>query len=152
MISLVFVQPEIPANVGALLRLSACWQITLNLVGPFSFVWSDRNLKRAALDYLPQSIYAKYDSWESYCAIKPTTRKIFLVPHQPCNYHRFSFLPDDALIFGSESCGFAPNVQSCADFCVSIPTIITARSMNVAMAAAIVTAEAMRQTGQFDKI
>ena len=149
MIQLVLYEPEIAANVGALLRLSACWGISLDLIGPLSFLWSDRHLKRAAMDYLPQACYNLHDSWEDYGKTHRKNRKIFLVPHAACSYTDFEFQAQDALVIGSESCGFPPELEREAHHLVKIPMVPSQRSLNMAMAAAIVTAEALRQTHQF---
>ncbi len=145
-IHLAFYEPEIPGNVGTLLRLSACWTAPLDLIGPLGFVWSDRHLKRAGLDYFDQSVVSRYDSWQAYCACVPG-RKIALVPHASHVYTAFSFQKGDALVLGCESSGLPGSVLTLMDACVRIPSV--GRSLNAAVAGSIAWAEALRQTNLF---
>lgn len=147
-IYLAFYEPEIPGNVGTLIRLSACWGAPLELIGPLGFVWSDRHLKRAGLDYFDKSEYRVHESWQTYCAGVPG-RKIALVPHTLSFYTDFSFQRGDTLVVGSESSGLPESVISTMDACLSIPSVAQARSLNAAIAGAIVWAEALRQTHLF---
>lgn len=151
MIRIVLYQPEIPSNVGALLRLSACWGFPLEIVGPLPFVWSHRHLKRSAMDYLSHATYRLYTSWQTYLEMHRSLRKVFLLPHGRLDYADFSFSSEDCLVIGRESTGFPKEVEDQADESVRIPMVPRGRSLNMAMAAAVVMGEALRQTQQFPK-
>jgi tRNA (cytidine/uridine-2'-O-)-methyltransferase len=143
-------RPEIPQNVGALLRLGACWGIAMDFIGPFPFIWSDRHLKRAGLDYIPDAVYTRHTSWMAFQqAPQFTVRKIALIPSAAVSYVDFSFHRDDALMVGCESHGFTSEEEKSADAAVSIPLQKGQRSLNMAMACAIVLSEALRQTHYF---
>jgi tRNA (cytidine/uridine-2'-O-)-methyltransferase len=145
-IHLAFYEPEIPGNVGTLIRLSACWRSPLELIGPLGFVWSDRHLKRAGLDYFDKSTVRVHASWQAYCACVPG-RKIALVPHAQQVYTAFSFQKSDTLVLGCESSGLPGPMLTLMDACVRIPSV--ARSLNAAVAGSIAWAEALRQTNLF---
>jgi tRNA (cytidine/uridine-2'-O-)-methyltransferase len=154
MIRMAFVHPEIPQNVGALIRLSACWNVPLDLIEPFSFVWDLRRLKQTALDYALYAPITRYTSWNHYLLRWPKQRKIFLIPRQGVAFSEFVFLPTDTLMLGSEHAGFTSeilqNIKSSPHaHCVYIPLCTHTRSLNVTMAAAIVLSEALRQTQQW---
>lgn len=146
---LALIQPECPSNVGTLLRLAVCWGVHTHIVGPLTFVWSERRLKRAGMDYLDRASYALYTSWRAFTDQGTRGRKIFLVPSASVPYTEFRFAPDDMVCVGSESTGFEEAVQAEADHCVRIPMQAGERSLNMAMAAGIVLAEGLRQTRLF---
>jgi tRNA (cytidine/uridine-2'-O-)-methyltransferase len=162
-VSLVLYQPEIPGNTGTLMRLAACWGAELMLIGPLGFVWSDRHLKRARMDYATCAACPFYDSWSDYVdshhripqadrgGMRPTQqRMIAVVPLEGVSYTKFAFTPGDHLIMGSESCGLPRQVINQCHEVVHIPMRATARSLNLAIASAIVWSEALRQTNCLD--
>ena len=147
----VLYQPEIPGNTGTLMRLSACWNAPLALIGPLGFVWSDKHLKRASMDYAQHSKPTLHDSWQDYMnhwAGHTPRRTIAVVPREGVSYRAFVFQPGDHLIMGSESCGLPHQVISECNHVVHIPMQPSARSMNLAIASALVWAEALFQTQQ----
>jgi tRNA (cytidine/uridine-2'-O-)-methyltransferase len=143
---LALYEPDIPQNTGAILRLCACLGIAVDLIEPFGFVWSDRHLKRAGMDYLDQVELIRHRSWTAFHAA-PRSRLILLTTQGTMPYHRFSFAADDTLLFGRESAGVPQAVHDAADARVTIPMRPGLRSINVALAASMVLGEALRQTG-----
>jgi tRNA (cytidine/uridine-2'-O-)-methyltransferase len=147
-IACVLYQPEIPGNTGTLMRLAACWNAPLILIGPLGFVWSDKHLKRASMDYAQYCKPSIHDSWSDYqnhWANAPH-RTIAVVPREGVSYRKFCFQPGDHLIMGSESCGLPHKVISECDHIVHIPMRKSVRSMNLAIASALVWAEGLFQT------
>lgn len=142
--------PEIPQNVGALLRLSACWNISMDFVGPFTFPWSDAGLRRAGLDYIPKALYRVFHSFEDYCSNEPLGRRIFLDPEAGNSYHEFTFHDSDILFVGSESSGFSQDFLSMPHKSVSIPMVSSCRSLNMSVSVAVVLSEALRQLNFFN--
>jgi tRNA (cytidine/uridine-2'-O-)-methyltransferase len=143
---LVLVNPEIPQNVGTLLRAAACLSFGVDLIEPLGFLWSNRYLRRAGMDYLDQAAYRKHASFELYCAQKPPeVRTIALVPQATQSYLDVTYQPNDHLWVGSESCGFLPHIQAKATLEVRIPMRGECRSLNMAIAAMVVMGEALRQ-------
>jgi tRNA (cytidine/uridine-2'-O-)-methyltransferase len=140
-------EPDIPQNAGAVLRLAACLGVPVDVVEPCGFVFDDRRLRRAGMDYLDLVAVRRHASWPDYIAARGPGRLVLLTTRGSAPYHLFRFRPDDTLLLGRESAGAPPAVHAAADARVRIPMVEGARSLNVAVAAAIVAAEALRQVG-----
>lgn len=139
-------QPEIAGNVGAVLRLGACLATPVDLIEPFGFAWDDRRVARAGMDYIARVELRRHAGWPSFCAAA-TGRIVLLTTKGATPLHDFAFAPDDILLFGSEGTGVPDTVHARADARVVIPMAAGLRSLNLAVSAAIVLAEALRQTG-----
>jgi tRNA (cytidine/uridine-2'-O-)-methyltransferase len=145
---LALYQPDIPQNTGALLRLAACFGVALDLIEPFGFVFDDRRLKRAALDYAARVAVSRYASWDRFRAERDRrSRLVLLTTAGTLPLHDFAFQAEDTLLLGRESAGVPDFVHRAAAARVVIPLRGEARSLNVAMAGAIALYEALRQTG-----
>jgi tRNA (cytidine/uridine-2'-O-)-methyltransferase len=147
---LALYEPDIPQNTGAIMRLAACVGVALDLIEPAGFLLGDRRLKRAGMDYLALLDLTRHRSWAAFLESRaPRHRLILLTTKGPVPYHRFVFEPDDILLLGRESAGVPDEVHAAADARVRIPMREGARSLNVALSAAMVLGEALRQTGGF---
>ncbi len=144
---LALYQPDIPQNAGAMMRLAACLGIPLDLIEPAGFVLSDRHLRRAGMDYLDRLDLTRHPSWTAYQAAR-TGRLILLTTKATRPYLDPGYRLDDTLLVGRESAGVPAEVHDVADIAVRIPMVGGVRSLNVALAAAMVLGEAMRQTQQ----
>jgi tRNA (cytidine/uridine-2'-O-)-methyltransferase len=145
---LALYQRDIPQNTGALLRLAACFGVALDLIEPFGFVFDDRRLKRAALDYAARVAVSRYASWDRFRAERDRrSRLVLLTTAGTLPLHDFAFQAEDTLLLGRESAGVPDFVHRAAAARVVIPLRGEARSLNVAMAGAIALYEALRQTG-----
>lgn len=144
---LALYEPDIPQNTGTILRLCACLGVAVDLIEPFGFVWDDRHLKRAGMDYLDQVTLTRHRSWDAFRAAPQAGRLVLLTTHGTLPYHRFAFRADDTLLLGRESAGVPETVHRAADARLVIPLRRGLRSLNVASAAALVLGEALRQTG-----
>lgn len=147
-------QPDIPQNTGTILRMCACLGVPVDLIGPAGFDMSDRNLKRAGLDYLPHVALTRHVSFEAFQTARITRqpgsgRLILLSTLGAVAYTAFTYTPDDTLLLGRESAGVPPDVHNRADAVIRIPIQPPLRSLNVAVAAAMVLGEGLRQTGRF---
>lgn len=146
---LALFQPDIPGNVGTILRLAACLDVGVDIIEPCGFPFSDRALKRAGMDYLNQSDFERHADWPAFRAARPQKRLILFSTQGALPYTEAAFHTDDILLLGSESAG-APNfVHQAADLILRIPLRTGTRSLNVAVTAGIVLAEALRQTEGF---
>jgi len=138
-----------------MLRLAAGLGVAVDLIEPCGFVWSDRRLRRAGMDYLDGVDLRRHASWTAFEAARalavPKPRLVLLTTSGDTNYDQFAFRPADVLLVGRESAGVPPDVHAAADARLVIPLIAAARSLNVALAAAIALAEALRQTGQLPR-
>jgi tRNA (cytidine/uridine-2'-O-)-methyltransferase len=148
---LALYQPDIAQNTGTILRLAACFGVPVDVIGPTGFDMSDRSLKRAALDYLPFVDLTRHVSFEAFMAerVSPCGRLVLLTTKAPTPHFKFDFASDDTLLLGRESAGVPEAVHERADARISIPMREGLRSLNVAVAAAIVLGEALRQTNGF---
>jgi tRNA (cytidine/uridine-2'-O-)-methyltransferase len=141
-------QPDIPGNTGTILRLAACLGLSVEIIEPAGFDISDRNLKRAGMDYLAAVTLTRHVSWDRFEAWREGTgRRLVLASTKAATrYTDLAYRPDDILLFGRESAGVPDAVHEKADRRVLIPMIEGQRSINVAMSAAMIAGEALRQT------
>lgn len=146
---LALYQPDIPQNAGTMMRMAACLGVSLDIVEPAGFDASDRNLRRAGLDYLAQLDLARHASFAAFEAVRAAagSRLVLLTTGGVMSYADFAFLPSDTLMVGRESAGVPEDVHRAAQARVTIPMRPGLRSLNVAVAAAMVLGEALRQTG-----
>ena len=147
-------QPDIPQNTGTLLRLGACLDIELDIIEPCGFIFSERTLKRAGMDYLDMVRYRRHHSWEhflQYRAEHPEEygRIVLLTTHASEPYYNFEFRPNDIILMGRESAGVPEGVHQTADARLLIPMNHNARSINVAVSAVMVVGECLRQVNGF---
>ncbi len=148
---LALYQPDIPQNTGAMLRLAACLAVGVDVIEPCGFVWSDRHLRRAGMDYMDRVELVRHSSWRAFLESrgKGAGRLVLLTTAGETAHTGIAFQPGDTLIVGRESAGAPAEVHDAADARVLVPMVPGVRSLNVALAAAIVLGEALRQTGGF---
>lgn len=145
---LALYQPDIPQNAGAIARLAACLGVGLDIIEPCGFLFGDRQLRRAGLDYLERAAIRRHASWTAFRAqVRPPARLILLTTRADLSYVAFPFAAADVLLLGRESAGVPEEVHAGVDARVRVPMRPGMRSLNVALAAAIVLGEALRQTG-----
>jgi tRNA (cytidine/uridine-2'-O-)-methyltransferase len=144
-------QPDIPQNTGTMLRLAACLGVPVEIVEPAGFDVSDRNLRRAGLDYLERAAVTRHASFAAFEAWRAQAgpRLVLATTKATLPYAEFAFRPDDALLLGRESAGVPDAVHAAADARVLVPMQAGLRSLNVAVAAAMILGEMLRQTGTF---
>lgn len=148
---LALYEPDIPQNTGTLLRLAACFNLPVDIIEPCGFVFNGTKMKRAGMDYLDLVNYTRHASWKSFYE-QHEGRIILLSTKGAVPHHTFKFLPTDILLLGRESAGVPDDVHNSADERLRIPMTPEARSINVAMAGAIVLSEALRQTNAFEAL
>ena len=143
---LVSYQPDIAPNLGAMIRLSACMDVPLDIIEPCGFPLSIKSLKRAAMDYADIAELTKYNSWEDYLNTRTPGRIVLMTTRADDLLWDFEFKPDDAILMGRESAGVPQEVHDRADARIKLPMFGQARSLNVAMSASMAVSEALRQT------
>jgi tRNA (cytidine/uridine-2'-O-)-methyltransferase len=147
---LALFQPDNPQNAGALFRLGACLGVPVDIIEPCGFVLSDRRLRRAGMDYLTAADLTRHQSWGAFQASRSqAARLILLTTSGTLPYHRFTFAPDDTIVLGRESAGAPHEVHAASAARLVVPMRPGLRSLNVALAAAMVLGEALRQTALF---
>lgn len=153
---LALFQPDIPQNTGTLLRLGACLDLPLDIIEPCGFIFNEKAMKRAGMDYLNLASYRRHNSWNDFLTYRAEHsneygRIILLTTHASTPYTTFKFLPNDIILMGRESAGVPEAVHNIADSRLLIPMNKNARSINVAVSAVMVIGEALRQTDLFPK-
>ena len=148
---LALYQPDIPQNTGTMLRLAACLGVPVDIIEPAGFDVSDRNFRRAGLDYLDQTEIVRHRSWRTFEDWRKAkgSRLILATTKASLPYTDFNFAPSDILLLGRESAGVPDEVHGAADARIVIPLHLGLRSLNVAVAAAMILGEALRQIGAF---
>lgn len=139
-------EPEIAGNVGAIMRLAACLGASVDIIEPMGFVWDDRRVRRAAMDYIDHVTVTRHASFAAFQATNVSGRLLLFTTKSQESVYHFAFKPDDILLFGKESAGVPSDVAEACDVRLRIPMQPQVRSMNLATAAALVLGEALRQT------
>ena len=147
---LALFQPDIPQNTGTLLRLGACLDFAVDIIEPCGFIFNEKAMRRAGMDYLEQVSYRRHNSWQDFLAYRAAHpeeygRLVLMSTHASEPYTDFSFQPNDIILMGRESAGVPEDVHNQADAHLLIPMNPKARSINMAISAAIVVGEALRQ-------
>lgn len=150
---LALFQPDIPQNTGALMRIGACFRVPLEIIEPCGFPFDDKRLRRAAMDYGPACELVRHASWARFREAQRARggRLVLLTTAATVSHADFRFAADDTLLLGRESAGVTADVAAAADAAIRIPIAAEQRSLNVAVAGAVVIAEACRQAGIFSE-
>ncbi|MBP5698398.1 MAG: tRNA (cytidine(34)-2'-O)-methyltransferase [Alphaproteobacteria bacterium] len=151
---LALFQPDIPQNTGTLLRLGACLDLPLDIIEPCGFIFNEKAMKRAGMDYLDIVKYRRHNSWDDFLDYRQKHpdeygRIVLLSTHASIPYTKFEFKPNDIILMGRESAGVPEAIHNLADSRLLIPMNKNTRSINVAISAAMVIGEALRQTNKF---
>jgi tRNA (cytidine/uridine-2'-O-)-methyltransferase len=140
-------QPEIAQNVGAVLRLGACFGVPVDLIEPFGFQWDDRRVRRTAMDYIHHVEVSRHASFDALVSTTSGSRLILFTAKAAQSAYAFRFEASDVLLFGKESGGVPPDVAAACDSALRIPIRSEVRSFNLATSVALALGEALRQTG-----
>jgi tRNA (cytidine/uridine-2'-O-)-methyltransferase len=148
---LAIFQPDIPQNTGTMLRLAACLGVPVEIIEPAAFDVSDRNLRRSGMDYLNHATITRHISWSTFeeWRREGRGRLVLATTKGAVPYTDFAYRPDDIILVGRESAGVPDEVHAAADARIVIPMQTGMRSLNVAVTAAMILGEALRQTGSF---
>jgi len=147
--NLALFQPDIAQNAATLIRLGACLGVPVDVVEPCGFVFSDKNFRRAGMDYLDQAAVTRHASWSVFLQNRSPGRIVLLTTKSSKPYTTFAFRPDDTLLLRRESAGVPDEVHVAVDARLCITLREGLRSLNVALAGAMVLGEALRQTNGF---
>jgi tRNA (cytidine/uridine-2'-O-)-methyltransferase len=150
-VEIALYQPDIAGNVGTILRLAACFGVPCHIIEPCGFPFSDKALKRAGMDYAAQAQMQRHADWERFeqQAAANGQRIILMSSAASIPLPQVIFGANDIILMGSEGAGVPAAIHDRADLRIRIPMQPGFRSLNVAVAAGIALAEALRQTGQF---
>ncbi|MBB4640254.1 tRNA (cytidine(34)-2'-O)-methyltransferase [Rhizorhapis suberifaciens] len=144
-------QPDIAGNTGTIIRLAACFGVPVDIIEPCGFPFSDRQLKRAAMDYAKAAQIVRRPNFEAFAqAMQEGGHRIVLLTSKgDVRLPDAEFQVGDVLLLGSESAGVPDDVHQYAGLRIRIPMQIGLRSLNIAVAAGIALGEALRQKGLY---
>ncbi|MFO1147272.1 MAG: tRNA (cytidine(34)-2'-O)-methyltransferase [Alsobacter sp.] len=152
--SIALFQPDIPQNTGTILRLAACLGVPAEIIEPAGFPVSDRAFRRAGMDYLDRVRLTRHVSWTAFEDDRRARgrRLVLATTRGEVPYTAFPFSARDTILLGRESAGAPDEVHAAADARIVIPLLPALRSLNIAVAAAMILGEALRQTGGFPPV
>jgi tRNA (cytidine/uridine-2'-O-)-methyltransferase len=143
-----FYQPDIAANLAAMLRTAACLDLEIHIIEPCGFVFDMQKIKRIAMDYIDFVKIIRHNSFEDFYQneiIKNHNRLILLTTKSKNSYYDFKFQKNDILLLGRESAGVTEEVANLCNYQITIPMKNNMRSLNIGIAATLVLGEAIRQ-------
>ena len=149
MIHIALYKPDIPQNTASIVRLAACLNLKVHIIEPCGFNINDSRFKRVVMDYTKLTKIIRYQDFEHFKNSNLKSRIILMTTKAKKNYYRFKFKKGDILLFGRESVGVPLEIHKKLSNKLKVPLSGKARSLNVAVTAAIVSAEAMRQNNYF---
>ena len=139
-------QPEIAGNVGAVMRIGACFGVAVDLIEPMGFAWDDKRVRRTAMDYIDHVDVVRHAGFGAFRATVGDARLVLMTTKATKSLYDFAFEAGDILLFGMEGAGVPAAVAAAADDAIRIPLRRQVRSFNLATSAAIALGEALRQT------
>lgn len=150
---LALYQPDIPQNTGTIVRMAACLNVSVAIIEPAGFPVSDRAFRRSGMDYIDQANIERFASWQHFWAFKQQSgRRILLATTRATrSFCDMTYRQDDIILFGRETLGVPEEVHACADATIRIPIRTDTRSLNLAVSAAMITSEALRQLDAFPR-
>ncbi len=145
-INIVLFEPEIPANTGNIGRTCVAAGARLHLIEPLGFRLTEKELKRAGMDYWQDLDVTRYINWEDFLSQNKDAKIYMATTKGKHVYSQVSYEPDCYLLFGKESAGIPEEILvNYPENCVRIPMVGEARSLNLANSVAIMLYEALRQ-------
>ena len=142
---IVLYKPDIPQNTAAIIRLGACLNLKIHLIEPCGFNLNDKRFERVVMDYLGLCDVIRHTDFKTFLKKYKKSRIVLMTTKAKKIYHKFRFKKNDMLLFGRESAGVPKELHQLLKNKIKIPMNKKTRSLNVAMSAAIVTSEALRQ-------
>ena len=149
MLRLALYQPDIPQNTGTILRLAACLGLGVDIIEPCGFPWSLASFRRAGMDYIEHADITRHLDWQAFRASLRERKLTLLTTKASTPYWAHEFIGEETILLGRESLGVPEEVHSSVDNRLLIPVRAETRSLNVALAAAMVLGEAVRQLEAF---
>lgn len=146
MINIALYQPDIPQNLGAMIRLCACMNTGLHIIEPTSFPLDEKKIRKSAMDYMTKINFKRHASWHNFYERREKRRIVLMTTKGATPYTKFNFMADDILMAGSESAGVPDDVHAAVDERIVIPMAEGLRSLNIVNATSMILGEALRQT------
>jgi len=147
-------QPDIPQNTGTILRMATCLGLGVDIIEPAGFTMTDKALRRAGMDYLDKLDMIRHADFSHFMNRQSQApgNLVLATTKAAISYIGYEFMPRDTILMGRESAGVPAHVHAAADARITIPMRPGMRSLNIAVSAAMIAGEALRQTGAFNRI
>ncbi|MCF6225297.1 MAG: tRNA (uridine(34)/cytosine(34)/5-carboxymethylaminomethyluridine(34)-2'-O)-methyltransferase TrmL [Xanthomonadales bacterium] len=146
MLNIILYQPEIPPNTGNIIRLCANTGAKLHLIHPLGFNLSDKQMRRAGLDYHEYASIEEYSGWEDFRQRQPEMRLMAFSTHGKLKHTEIQFADGDGLLFGPETRGLPETIRDSVGIeVVRLPMVAGSRSLNLSNTVAVALYEAWRQ-------
>ncbi len=140
-------QPDIPQNLGAMIRLCGCIGASLDIIEPCGFIYDARKIRKSALDYYDKIKITRHNSWDDFYNTYHGKQRIILMSTKSSSiYTDFEYRDNDILLAGRESAGVPDNVHQSTDARIRIQMQEGFRSLNIVNATSMILGEAIRQT------
>ena len=139
-------QPDIPQNMGAMMRLCACMNVSLEIIEPCGFPWNNKKIDRAAMDYFDAVDLTRHNDWNTFTTAMSGRRILLMTTKADQNFCDFEFMDGDILLAGRESAGVPDQIHQNVDARIGIPMENGLRSLNIVNATSMILSESLRQT------
>lgn len=146
MLRIALYQPDIPQNTGTILRMASCMDVAVDIIEPAGFQLGDSRFRRALMDYADHLDMTRHASWNAFLETIGSSRLVLLTTSGQTSLYNAEFRQNDILVMGRESAGVPDDLHQRADLRIMVPMTSGARSLNVAVTAAMALGEALRQT------
>lgn len=145
---IVLHEPEIPANTGNIGRTCVASGTALHLIEPLGFRLTEKNIRRAGMDYWPRLDISRYRDYEHFLECHPEASVWYATTKAQKTYAEVTYQDGDFIMFGKESAGIPEEILvRHPERCIRIPMLRNERSLNLSNSAAVILYEALRQTG-----
>jgi len=135
--------PDMPQNLGVIIRTDACLEFPLHIIKPLSFSMTDKRFKGAVMDYIDQCEIVNHDDWnnfEKYC--DSNNKRIVLATTKTNNsFYNYSFSNSDIILFGKETAGVPQEIHKKVIEKITIPINQKTRSLNLATSVSIIASQ-----------
>ena len=135
--------PDMPQNLGVIIRTAACLEFPLHIIKPLSFSMTDKRFKGAVMDYIDQCEIVNHDDWnnfEKYC--ESNNKRIILATTKTNNsFYNYSFSNSDIILFGKETAGVPQEIHKKVIEKITIPINQKTRSLNLATSVSIIASQ-----------
>ncbi len=139
--SVCLYQPDMPQNLGVIIRTAACLEFPLHIIKPLSFSMTDKRFKGAVMDYIDHCTIHHHNSWDDFKDFSESSnyRVILATTKTQNSIYEYKFKEKDIILFGKETAGVPDFVHNQIIEKITIPMNSKTRSLNLATSVAIVT-------------
>ena len=133
-------QPDMPQNLGVIIRTAACLEFPLHIIKPLPFSMTDKRFKGAVMDYIDHCEIVNHENWDNFYLYskKNNNRIILATTKTENNLYEFKFEDNDIILFGKETAGVPEIIHNTVNNKITIPINSKTRSLNLATYVAII--------------